>query len=34
MNGIYENYDHMPAVVQAELPLKDVWMLVSEEIEE
>ena len=31
---IYRNYDRLPAEVQAELPLKQVWMLVSEDSDE
>ena len=28
---IYRNYERLPAEIQADLPLKRVWMLVSEE---
>jgi restriction system protein len=31
VEAIYRNYEHLPAEVQAELPLKRVWMLVPEE---
>ncbi len=31
VEAIYRNYDRLPAEVQAELPLKKVWMLVVEE---
>ena len=34
VEAIYRNYDRLPAEVQAELPLKKVWMLVVEESEE
>jgi len=34
VEAIYRNYDRLPAEVQAELPLKRVWMLVVEEPEE
>jgi len=34
VEAIYRNYEHLPAEVQAELPLKKVWMLVPEEPEE
>ena len=34
VGAIYRNYDHLPAEVQAELPLKQVWMLVTEESDE
>ena len=32
--AIYRNYEQLPAEIQAELPLKRVWMLVAEESEE
>ena len=31
VEAINRNYDRLPAEVQAELPLKKVWMLVVEE---
>ena len=31
VDAIYRNYDHLPAEVQAELPLKQVWILVAED---
>ena len=31
VGAIYRNYEHLPAEIQAELPLKRVWMLVAEE---
>jgi restriction system protein len=31
VEAIYRNYDQLPAEIQAELPLKKVWMLVMEE---
>jgi restriction system protein len=31
VEAIYRNYEHLPAEIQAELPLKRVWMLVVEE---
>jgi restriction system protein len=34
VEAIYRTYDHLPAEIQAELPLKKVWMLVVEEPEE
>jgi restriction system protein len=34
VEAIYRNYEHLPAEIQAELPLKRVWMLVAEEPEE
>ena len=34
VGAIYRNYERLPAEIQAELPLKQVWMLVSEEPEE
>ena len=34
VGAIYRNYDHLPAEVQAELPLKQVWMLVTEDSDE
>ncbi len=34
VGAIYRNYDRLPAEIQAELPLKQVWMLVSEESDE
>lgn len=33
VEAIYRNYEHLPAEIQAELPLKRVWMLVQEEPE-
>ena len=34
VKAIYRNYEKLPAEIQAELPLKRVWMLVVEEPEE
>ena len=34
VGAIYRNYDRLPAEVQAELPLKQVWMLVAEDSDE
>ena len=34
VESIYRNYERLPAEIQAELPLKRVWMLVVEEPEE
>ena len=34
VGAIYRNYDRLPAEVQAELPLKQVWMLVTEDSDE
>ncbi|HOX15216.1 MAG TPA: restriction endonuclease [Smithellaceae bacterium] len=34
VEAIYRNYENLPAEIQADLPLKKVWMLVSEETEE
>lgn len=34
VEAIYRNYEQLPAEIQAELPLKRVWMLVLEEPEE
>ena len=34
VEAIYRNYEHLPAEIQAELPLKRVWTLVMEEPEE
>jgi restriction system protein len=31
VNAILQNYEKMPAEIQAELPLKRVWTLVPEE---
>ena len=31
VGAIYRNYERLPAEIQAELPLKQVWMLVTEE---
>ena len=31
VEAIYRNYPRLPAEIQAELPLKQVWMLVNEE---
>ena len=33
LGAIYRNYQRLPAEIQAELPLKQVWVLVSEEPE-
>ena len=33
VEAIYRNYEHLPAEIQADLPLKKVWMLVTDEIE-
>ena len=30
LEAIYRSYERLPAEIQAELPLKQVWMLVSE----
>ena len=32
--AIYRNYNRLPAEIQAELPLKQVWVIVAEEAEE
>ena len=34
VNAVYRSYDKLSAEIQAELPLKRVWMLVREDIEE
>ena len=34
VDAIYRNYERLPAEVQAELPLKRVWMLVPEDLDE
>jgi restriction system protein len=34
VEAIYRHYEHLPAEIQAELPLKKVWMLVPEESED
>jgi len=34
VEAIYRNYEHLPAEIQAELPLKRVWVLVSEDLTE
>ena len=34
VDAIYRNYDELPTEVQAELPLKQVWMLVAEDSDE
>ena len=34
VDAIYRNYENLPAEIQADLPLKKVWMLVPEETEE
>jgi restriction system protein len=34
VEAIYRNYENLPAEIQADLPLKKVWMLVKEETEE
>ena len=31
VGAIYRHYENLPAEIQAELPLKRVWMLVAEE---
>ena len=31
VEAIYRTYDHLPAEIQADLPLKQVWMLVADE---
>jgi restriction system protein len=31
VESIYRTYERLPAEIQAELPLKRVWMLVPEE---
>jgi restriction system protein len=31
VEAIYRTYDNLPAEIQADLPLKRVWMLVQEE---
>ena len=33
VEAIYRTYDSLPAEIQAELPLKQVWMLVPDESE-
>jgi len=32
VEAIYRNYEHLPAEIQAELPMKRVWVLVSEDL--
>ena len=34
VQAVYRNYEQLPAEIQAELPLKRVWMLVTEEHDE
>ena len=34
VEAIYRHYERLPAEIQAELPLKRVWILVAEELEE
>jgi len=34
VEAVYRNYERLPAEIQAELPLKRVWMLIPEEQEE
>ena len=34
VGAIYRNYHNLPAEIQAELPLKQVWTLVVEDSEE
>ena len=34
VGAIYRNYERLPAEIQADLPLKRVWMLVAEELAE
>jgi restriction system protein len=34
VNAVYRAYDKLSAEIQAELPLKRVWMLVREDVEE
>jgi restriction system protein len=34
VEAIYRTYEKLPAEIQAELPLKRVWMLVQDEVEE
>jgi len=34
VEAIYRNYERLPAEIQAELPLKQVWILVNEEAKE
>ena len=34
VEAIYRSYDQLPAEIQAELPLKQTWMLVTEELSE
>ena len=34
VNAIYRNYERLPAEVQAELPLKQMWILVPEDIDQ
>ena len=34
VGAIYRNYDRLPAEIQAELPLRQVWMLVAEDLDE
>jgi len=34
VDSIYKNYEKLPAEIQADLPLKKVWMLVTEELDD
>lgn len=34
VEAIYRTYEKLPAEIQAELPLKRVWMLVQDEVDE
>jgi restriction system protein len=34
VEAVYRNYPRLPAEIQAELPLKQVWMLVPEDRQE
>ena len=34
VEAIYRNYNSLPPEIQAELPLKRVWMLVAEDLAE
>ena len=33
VDAVYKNYEKLPAEIQAELPLKKVWMLVTDDLE-
>jgi restriction system protein len=34
VKAVYRTYEHLPAEIQADLPLKRVWMLVPEDTDE